>query len=101
MPPRHGGEGTRRTYRNAWCAYPAAFQTAHRLASLALDLGDARLRMLLEGITRSTGTRPRRHPGSAAQDAGDIRTVDVIARAGDPHRARAVPAFIPLTHSVF
>ncbi|MFZ6765029.1 hypothetical protein [Pseudoroseomonas sp. WGS1072] len=38
----------------------AAIQAAHRLAGLALDLGDARLRMVLEGITRSTGTWPRR-----------------------------------------
>jgi len=46
----------------------AAIQAAHRLAGLALDLGDARLRMVPEGITRSTGTRPRRQAAAATPD---------------------------------
>jgi integrase len=46
----------------------AAIQAAHRLAGLTLDLGDARLRMVLEGIVRSTGTRPRRQAAAATPD---------------------------------
>jgi len=38
----------------------AAIATAHRLAGIALDLRHPRLAMVIEGVTRSTGVRPRR-----------------------------------------
>jgi hypothetical protein len=46
----------------------AAIQAAHRLAGRALDLGDAHLRTVLEGISRSIGTRPRRQAAAATPD---------------------------------
>jgi len=50
----------------------AAIQAAHRLAGLALDLGDARLRMVLEDITGTAAPPGRRRLlGSVAQNAGD------------------------------
>ncbi|HEY8612318.1 MAG TPA: hypothetical protein VIL69_13630 [Roseomonas sp.] len=42
----------------------AAIQAAHRLAGLALDLRHPRLIMVLEGIARAKGTRPRRRGGA-------------------------------------
>jgi hypothetical protein len=45
-----------------------AIQAAHRVAGLALDLGDAGLRLVLEGIVRSTGIRPRRQAAAATPD---------------------------------
>ncbi|MCK8788052.1 tyrosine-type recombinase/integrase [Roseomonas sp. NAR14] len=47
----------------------AAIQAAHRLAGVALDLRDARLAMVLEGITRAKGTRPRKRAAAAGPDA--------------------------------
>lgn len=47
----------------------AAIQAAHRLAGIALDLRDPRLMMVLEGIARSTGIRPRRRAAAAGPDA--------------------------------
>jgi len=47
----------------------AAIQTAHRLAGIALDLRDPRLVMVLEGIARTKGTRPRRRAAAAGPDA--------------------------------
>jgi site-specific recombinase XerD len=38
----------------------AAIKTAHLLAGLSLDLRHPRLAMVIEGVTRSTGVRPRR-----------------------------------------
>ena len=47
----------------------AAIQAAHRLAGVALDLRHPRLVMVLEGIARARGTRPR---GKAAAAGPDI-----------------------------
>jgi len=38
----------------------AAIRTAHLLAGLSVDLRHPRLAMVVEGVTRSRGTRPRR-----------------------------------------
>ncbi len=46
----------------------AAIGTAHRLAGIALDLRDPRLAMVVEGITRARGTRPRRQAAPAVPD---------------------------------
>ena len=43
----------------------AAILAAHRLAGVALDAGDPRLAMVVEGIVRSRGTRPRRQAAAA------------------------------------
>ena len=43
----------------------AAIKTAHLLAGLSLDLRHPRLAMVLEGITRTTGVRPRRQAAPA------------------------------------
>jgi len=43
----------------------AAILAAHRLAGLPLDAGDPRLAMVVEGIVRSRGTRPRRQAAAA------------------------------------
>ncbi|HEY2131439.1 MAG TPA: tyrosine-type recombinase/integrase, partial [Acetobacteraceae bacterium] len=43
----------------------AAIRTAHLLAGLALDLRHPRLAMVIEGITRSKGTRPARQAAPA------------------------------------
>jgi hypothetical protein len=46
----------------------AAIRTAHLLAGVPLDLRHAALSMVLEGITRSTGVRPRRQAIPAVPD---------------------------------
>ena len=46
----------------------AAIRTAHLLAGIPLDLRDARLAMVVEGITRKTGTRPTRQAAPAVPD---------------------------------
>jgi integrase len=46
----------------------AAIRTAHRLAGIPLDLHDPRLAMVVEGITRRLGTRPRRQVAAAVPD---------------------------------
>jgi site-specific recombinase XerD len=46
----------------------AAIRTAHLLAGVPLDLRHAALAMVLEGITRSTGVRPRRQATPAVPD---------------------------------
>jgi integrase len=46
----------------------AAIRTAHLLAGVPLDLRHATLAMVLEGITRSTGIRPRRQATPAVPD---------------------------------
>ncbi|MGI4800379.1 MAG: site-specific integrase, partial [Janthinobacterium lividum] len=43
----------------------AAILAAHRLAGLPLDANDPRLAMVVEGIVRSRGTRPRRQAAAA------------------------------------
>ena len=43
----------------------AAILAAHRLAGLPLDATDPRLAMVVEGIVRSRGTRPRRQAAAA------------------------------------
>jgi integrase len=46
----------------------AAIRTAHLLAGVPLDLRHPRLAMVLDGITRSKGTRPRRQAAPAVPD---------------------------------
>ena len=46
----------------------AAIGTAHRLAGIVLDLRDPRLAMVVEGITRARGTRPRHQAAPAVPD---------------------------------
>jgi site-specific recombinase XerD len=46
----------------------AAIRAAHRLAGLALDLRDPRLAMVVEGIVRAKGTRPRRQAAPAVPE---------------------------------
>ena len=46
----------------------AAVQAAHRLAGIALDLRHPRLVMVLEGIARSTGIRPRKKAAAAGPE---------------------------------
>ena len=43
----------------------AAIKTAHLLAGLSLDLRHPRLAMVVEGVTRATGIRPRRQAAPA------------------------------------
>ena len=71
--PLSGDAGTLTLYATA-CAgrglspaslrvHLAAIQAAHRLAGVALDPREPRLAMVLEGIARNHGTRPRRPRG--------------------------------------
>src|SRR5690348_2834251 len=46
----------------------AAIQTAHRMAGVPLDLKQPNLVMVLEGITRTKGLRPRRQATPAVPD---------------------------------
>ena len=46
----------------------AAIRTAHLLAGIPLDLRDARLAMVVEGITRKKGTRPTRQAAPAGPE---------------------------------
>jgi len=46
----------------------AAIKTAHLLAGLSLDLRHPRLAMVVEGVTRSKGVRPRRKAAPAVPD---------------------------------
>jgi integrase len=46
----------------------AAIQEAHRLGGVALDMGNPRLSMVLEGIRRSRGIRPQRKAAPATPD---------------------------------
>ena len=55
----------------------AAIRTAHLLAGLSLDLRHPRLAMVVEGVTRTKGVRPRRQaapavPGVLRRDAGRL-----------------------------
>ena len=43
----------------------AAIRAAHELAGIRLDLRDPRLAMVIEGVSRTTGTRPRRQAAPA------------------------------------
>jgi integrase len=46
----------------------AAIRAAHRLSGVRLDLDDARLAMVMEGIARSRADRPRRQAAAAVPD---------------------------------
>jgi integrase len=46
----------------------SAIRAAHRLAGVPLDLDDARLSLVMEGITRDKGTRPSRRAAPAVPD---------------------------------
>lgn len=46
----------------------AAIRTAHLLAGLPLDLRHPRLAMVIDGVVRSTGVRPRRQAAPATPD---------------------------------
>ena len=46
----------------------AAIRAAHRLAGVSLDLADPRLALVMEGITRSKGTRPTRQAAPVMPD---------------------------------
>ena len=46
----------------------AAIRTAHLLAGIALDMRHPRLAMIVEGVTRSRGTRPTRQAAPAVPD---------------------------------
>lgn len=46
----------------------AAIRTAHRLTGVPLDLADPRLAMVVEGIVRRRGTRPRRQAAPAVPE---------------------------------
>ena len=46
----------------------AAIATAYRLAGLALDLRDPKLAPVVEGITRTLGSRPRRQATPAVPE---------------------------------
>jgi site-specific recombinase XerD len=66
----------------------AAIRTAHLLAGLSLDLRHPRLAMVVEGVTRAKGVRPRRQAAPAVP--GVLRLM-VAGRstAGTPLGARA------------
>jgi hypothetical protein len=77
--PLSGDAGTLALYATA-CAsrglspaslrvHLVAIQVAHRLTGIALDPREPRLAMVLEGIVRSHGTRPRRRAAAAGPDA--------------------------------
>ena len=63
----------------------AAIRTAHLLAGRALDLRHPRLAMVVEGITRSKGVRPRRQAAPAVP--GVLRLM-LAARPARRHAAR-------------
>ena len=46
----------------------AAIRAAHRLAGVSLDLDDPRLSLVMEGIVRTHGVRPRRQAAPAVPD---------------------------------
>jgi site-specific recombinase XerD len=65
----------------------AAIRAAHELAGIRLDFSDPRLAMVIEGISRSIGTRPRRQAGPAVP--GVLRLMLAKMRAGsEPLGAR-------------
>ena len=91
----------------------AAIRTAHLLAGLSLDLRHPRLAMVVEGVTRAKGVRPRRQAapavpgvlrlmlaarpapatplgaaGPARHAAGGLRRRAAPFRAGCPHPGR-------------
>jgi integrase len=72
----------------------AAIATAYRLAGLALDLRDQKLAPVVEGITRTIGSRPRRQATPAVPDVlRAMRTQcgrDEIFRAALAARNRAM-----------
>jgi site-specific recombinase XerD len=65
----------------------AAIRAAHDLAGLRLDFADPRLAMVVEGVARTTGTRPRRQAAPAVP--GVLRLMLAKLRpASDPLGAR-------------
>ena len=69
----------------------AAIRTAHLLAGLSLDLRHPRLAMVVEGVTRSKGVRPRRQAAPAVP--GVLRLM--LAAPPRPRHARSAPATAP------
>jgi site-specific recombinase XerD len=59
----------------------AAIRTAHLLAGVAVDLRHPRLAMVVEGVTRSKGTRPRRQATPAVP--GVLRLLLAARPAGE------------------
>ena len=68
----------------------AAIRTAHLLAGRALDLRHPRLAMVIEGVTRSKGVRPRRQAAPAVP--GVLRLM--LAARDTPLGSRAASAAI-------
>ena len=65
----------------------AAIRAAHELAGIRVDLRDPRLAMVIEGVSRTTGTRPRRQAAPAVP--GVLRLMLAYLRpASDPLGAR-------------
>jgi hypothetical protein len=69
----------------------AAIRTAHLLAGLSLDLRHPRLAMVVEGVTRSKGVRPRRQAAPAVP--GVLRLM--LAGRAPPLPRRSAPATAP------
>lgn len=65
----------------------AAIRAAHLLAGLSLDLRHPRLAMVLEGISRTTGKRPRRKVAAAVPDVLR-RMLDTCPAPTTPRGAR-------------
>jgi integrase len=63
----------------------AAIATAYRLAGLALDLRDPQLAPVIEGITRTIGSRPRRQATPAVPEL--LRAMLVSCGRGEMFRA--------------
>jgi site-specific recombinase XerD len=69
----------------------AAIRTAHLLAGLSLDLRHPRLAMVVEGVTRAKGVRPRRQAARAVP--GVLRLTPPPARHSAPARAMLLVGF--------
>ena len=70
----------------------AAIRAAHRLAGVPLDLDDARLGLVMEGITRSKGRRPRRQAAPAVPDLLRRLLAALPSPASPPAAAAALAA---------
>jgi site-specific recombinase XerC len=64
----------------------AAIRTAHLLAGCSLDLHHPRLAMVIEGVTRSQSTRPRRQAAPAVSGV-----LQLMLAAASRARDRAMP----------
>ena len=69
----------------------AAIRTAHLLAGLSLDLRHPRLAMVVEGVTRAKGVRPRRQAAPAVP--GVLRLMLAPAPPPTPRSAPARPSW--------